>query len=40
VPSLGALRLHALSPQQVQAMLAGLQLKPLSPRQFAVFGRF
>ena len=30
-PALGQLRLHALSPQQVQAMLAGLQLKGLSP---------
>ena len=32
IPALGQLRLHALSPQQVQAMLAGLQLKKLSPR--------
>ena len=31
IPALGALRLHALSPQQVQAMLSGLQLKHLSP---------
>lgn len=31
VPALGALRLHALSPQQVQAMLSGLQVKRLSP---------
>jgi integrase len=31
-PALGRLRLHALSPQQVQAMLAGLQLKKLAPR--------
>jgi integrase len=31
IPALGALRLHALSPQQVQAMLSGLQLKRLSP---------
>ena len=30
IPALGTLRLHALSPQQVQAMLAGLQLKGLS----------
>src|SRR5678815_4203916 len=32
VPALGHLRLHALSPQQVQSMLAGLQLKKLAPR--------
>jgi integrase len=32
IPALGHLRLHALSPQQVQAMLAGLQLKKLAPR--------
>lgn len=32
VPALGHLRLHALTPQQVQSMLAGLQLKKLAPR--------
>jgi integrase len=32
MPALGHLRLHALTPQQVQAMLAGLQLKKLAPR--------
>jgi hypothetical protein len=32
VPALGHLRLHALNPQQVQSMLAGLQLKKLAPR--------
>jgi len=32
VPALGHLRLHALAPQQVQSMLAGLQLKKLAPR--------
>jgi integrase len=31
-PALGHLRLHALTPQQVQSMLAGLQLKKLAPR--------
>jgi integrase len=31
IPALGRLRLHALSPQQVQAMFSGLQLKRLSP---------
>ena len=32
IRALGHLRLHALTPQQVQAMLAGLQLKKLAPR--------
>jgi integrase len=31
VPALGTLRLHALCPQQVQAMFLGLQVKRLSP---------
>ena len=30
IPALGRLRLHALSPQQVQAMLSGLQLTPVA----------
>jgi integrase len=32
IPALGHLRLHAMSPQQVQEMLAALRLKHLSPR--------
>jgi len=33
VPALGHLRLHALNPQQVQSMLAGLQLRSWHPER-------